>query len=153
MTLPYYDVFGVGAAVRAFMRTYENANRKTGRTTRTVAQVRPGDVVICGGNKTRILYARELKMRGLDVTGSINLHNRQNVLLLVDRNGTDRDMLRAHPRTDGVVHFTHDYIEQVYEDAVSLASSRLDRIRDKWGGEARHPYEPAINHIDREGNY
>jgi hypothetical protein len=153
MTLPYYDVFGVGAAVRSFLRTYENANRKTGRTTRTVEQVQPGDVVICGGNKTRILYACELKQRGLEVTGALDQHTSKNVLLLVDRKGSGRDMLMAHPRTRGFVHMTHDYVEQVYEDAVALASERLARIRDKWGGEGERRNEPSINIIDREGIY
>jgi len=151
MTLPYYDIFGVGAAVRSFMRTLENTNRKTGRTTRTVEQVQPGDVVVCGGNKTRMIYAYELKRRGLEVVGSPNHHSYRNVLLIVDRPDPDRDLLRAYPQTDGTIHFTHDYVERVYGDAVETASKRLANSRDRWGKEPDRTREPAINHIDREG--
>jgi len=108
MSLPD-DIYGIASGVRAAADIHFEAKRQSGRTTRLVEQVRPGDTVIFLNQKAVAFFQRRMKAAG--------------------RCMDDLDVQTLNPshlytflegwRGEARILFDHDWLEEFYRQRIT----------------------------------
>lgn len=110
------DFFGIGAAILAGARIYQQAARCSGRTTRMVESVKAGDRIVFASRREANRVASLLRERQVAV--QIDVVDPKRPEGVLDRKPAD-----------GRIIFDHSWIEQYYEAAIERASAGIDELR------------------------
>lgn len=118
------DPYGLGAVLQVALDLHEINSRGTGRTTKMINALNPGDLVVIASARERRHILDLLRERG--VLGSV-----QFVTLEDDLNYTQDTVdrwLHSYPRTDGRVHVTHEAAYLIARAHLSGLTEYLDSL-------------------------
>lgn len=113
------DPYGIGPALRTAMQLLEKHSRGTGRTSRMLAMVKPGDQIVVPSVPLARWMESKLAERGL-----------RDVKVIVS-NPKDNPFERV-PTPSGVntaTHFEHTWITEFFTQQLDLAMSMFDYIQ------------------------
>lgn len=131
MTVLSLDPFGVGAAQFMALDLFENASRASGRTQMILSSVKLGDAVIFPDLKSR--RAHQHYFRGVKVVEHPGFHNADSVLMVVIDPTSDYRAAMSTNRT-GHTYLTHEFVSEVYRQALRRAAYRLTSIEEDLSG-------------------
>lgn len=118
------DFFGVGGAVKAAFRMYQQCSIHTGRSTYLLQVVQPGDRVIFASRVERRHFDNQLKEFGIErVTTAVV--------------AIGRDMpCRLHDlkRSEGLTYFDHGWLEQYYQYCMDDWVKFVDEMQTNMSG-------------------
>lgn len=119
------DFFGIGATMKALVSIYTASARASGRTTRLVQALRPGDRVICQNKEQMRHLERRLREAGFA---------REDVTLVVMPAKDYRQIYERKP-SSGRTYFDHGWVEEFYRDQINECAHTIyeweTRLSDK----------------------
>jgi hypothetical protein len=117
------DHFGIEAAMRGMLLTYQRCARQSGRTTSLVESVKDGDRIVFAERREAERVERLLKERGVKVA-----------CIVIDPNDARRLMERGSLSSDGRTIFDHTWVESFYAQAIDRAASDIDFLQRETSG-------------------
>lgn len=120
--------FGVGGAAKMALHLFEHASRGSGRTTRLVDRVQPGDRIIVATAPERIRLERLLRDAGKD-----------GVAVRVCSPANDDQAWRLGTNSTGVTLFETSWVEAWYRDRVERAQRDLAQLQEALSKDRQAP--------------
>ncbi len=117
------DEFGYGAHLIASFEAYCTVQRGSGRTTRLLDSLKPGDIIVTLRSITTRFYEREIERRGLKDVGVLSLGDRPADL--------EQRMYNARCQATRPVRFRYDedLVEALLRKKVMAAATELDGLQ------------------------
>lgn len=118
------DHYGIPEALRIALRTFEFGARRSGRTQRMLATLKPGDVVVTIGAEAHRLrdLARDL---GLQDVRFVSVDPERLDMSRLDGVGAQR------------IQFDHEWLRRYFEGAVNHSVHWLHKVAEAYGGRQR----------------
>ena len=111
------DIFGIGGGVRASAEQYFKEARRTGRTSRMLEQLKPGDRVVC--------HSWEDHRQMHKVLARLKLKDVLPVLVPVDQS---HHIVAGWPAARGITYFTHEWLEAYWLHEIGRIKKDLEQL-------------------------
>lgn len=115
------DHFGIGTAVEALMRAYQQASRGSGRTTSLVESVKDGDRIVFLSQKEADRVKRLCLERSIQVE----------CIVISPR---ELDRLYHRGPSKGRTIFDHTWVEMYYQHKIEVAQREIDELQRQASG-------------------
>ena len=110
------DHFGIGLAIKAMVKVYEQASCQTGRTTSIVDSLKDGDRVVFTNEHEARRVQRLCKEAGIDID-----------YIVINPKGPNRILERG--TSQGRTIFDHTWVYEYYMDAIELAEHNIGYLQ------------------------
>lgn len=135
------DFFGIGNAIKGCIEIYRSVSHHTGRTTRMIYSLRPGDMVVFTNNREADRVARLCEERGV----------KDICFVVCDPKYPGK--LFNYGTQQGRCIFDHSWVEDYYQLAIEKVQNDIDSLQNELSGysEAHIKTREAAKNIQQKG--